>query len=91
MTIRYFDETRQHYDAPRTTGQALIHIPSQYLGSRTGGYRHLTKTVHIHGTVEAKFANWSSRERVEYGWIEHARKQYTVLYRGPEWHVIGEK
>lgn len=96
MSTQHFADTCQKYEQSRDCKQQAIHMDSHFFGVSNGGYRGLTKTVHAHGTVEVAtdyvgYGTYSSRERVQYGWITHARKQYLVVERGSGWEVLEER
>jgi hypothetical protein len=96
MSTRYFADTSQKYEQSRDLKQQAIHMASHFFGVSNGGYRGLTKTVHAYGTVEVAtdyvgHGTYSSKERVQYGWITHARKQYLVVERGSTWEVLEER
>ncbi len=96
MGIQYSAETCQKDGHPREVKQQSIHMASHFFGVLNGGYRVLTKTVHVHGTLEIAVdyighGTSSSRERVRYGWITHARKQYLVVERASWWEALEER
>lgn len=87
-TLQVHNGTQRKYEQPITHAQQYVHIPSSWLGSRSGGYRAIKRYVTALGTMEVQKY---SLERVEYGKVSYKGWLVLVVKDGTIWQAIDKK